>query len=160
MNAGARAASVNEAGALSVWSRPASVDTLSLGVSPEEVVMMGRGSTFSSEFREQAVELVRATGKTIAEDARDLQINGHDIGQLGHGRPCRAGRAGQQRAAAADAEERAELTRLAGSCPLGRGPLAVAGAPVAAALAVPAARRSPPAGSPEGWSDTVGDSVE
>ena len=77
------AASVNEAGALSVWSRPASVDTLSLGVSPEEVVMMGRRSMFSSEFREQAVELVRATGTTIAEDARDLQINDMTLGNWG-----------------------------------------------------------------------------
>ena len=41
---------------------------------------MGRGSTFSSEFREQAVELVRATGTTIAEDARDLQINDMTLG--------------------------------------------------------------------------------
>jgi len=49
------------------------VDTLSLGVSPEEGVLMGRPSQFSPEFREQAVELVKATGKTVAEVARDLQ---------------------------------------------------------------------------------------
>jgi transposase len=45
------------------------VATLILGVSPEEGVLMGRPSKFSPEFREQAVELVRATGKTIAEGA-------------------------------------------------------------------------------------------
>ncbi len=41
---------------------------------------MGRPSKFSPEFREQAVELVRATGKTIAEVARDLQINDTTLG--------------------------------------------------------------------------------
>jgi transposase len=56
------------------------VDTLSLGISPEEGVLMGRPSKFSPEFREQAVELVRATGKTIAEVARDLQINDTTLG--------------------------------------------------------------------------------
>ena len=51
------------------------MDTLILGISPEEGVLMGRPSKFSPEFREQAVELVQATGKTIAEVARDLQMN-------------------------------------------------------------------------------------
>ena len=41
---------------------------------------MGRPSKYSPEFREQAVELVRATGKTIAEVARDLQINDTTLG--------------------------------------------------------------------------------
>ncbi len=36
---------------------------------------MGRPSKYSPEFRKQAVEMVRATGKTVAEVARDLQIN-------------------------------------------------------------------------------------
>jgi transposase len=56
------------------------VDTLILGTSPEEGVLMGRPSKYSPEFREQAVELVRATGKTIAEVARDLQINDTTLG--------------------------------------------------------------------------------
>jgi transposase len=56
------------------------VDTLSLGIWPEEGVLMGRPSKFSPEFGEQAVELVRATGKTIAEVARDLQINDTTLG--------------------------------------------------------------------------------
>jgi transposase len=56
------------------------VDTLILGVSPEEGVLMGRPSKYSLEFREQAVELVRATGKTIAQVARDLSINDTTLG--------------------------------------------------------------------------------
>ncbi len=36
---------------------------------------MGRPSKYSPEFREQAVELVRATRKPVAQVARDLQIN-------------------------------------------------------------------------------------
>ena len=51
------------------------MDTLNLGDVPEEGVLMGRLSKYSPEFPEQAVEMVRATGKTIAEVARDLQIN-------------------------------------------------------------------------------------
>lgn len=51
------------------------MDTLNLGNVPEEGVLMGRPSKYSPEFREQAVELVRATGKTVAEVARDLSIN-------------------------------------------------------------------------------------
>ena len=41
---------------------------------------MGRPSKYSLEFREQAVELVRATGKTVAEVARDLSINDTTLG--------------------------------------------------------------------------------
>ena len=52
------------------WSWPASVDTLDLSISSEEGVLMGQPSKWSSESREQAVELVRATGKTVAEVAR------------------------------------------------------------------------------------------
>jgi transposase len=43
------------------------VDTLSLGFPARgRGVLMGRPSKYSPEFREQAVELVRATGKTVA----------------------------------------------------------------------------------------------
>ena len=56
------------------------MDTLSLGFKPEEGVLVGRPSKYSPEFREQAVELVRATGKTVAEVARDLQINDTTLG--------------------------------------------------------------------------------
>ncbi len=41
---------------------------------------MGRPSKYSPEFREQAVELVQATGKTVAAVARDLQINDTTLG--------------------------------------------------------------------------------
>jgi transposase len=56
------------------------VDTLILGVCPEEGVLMGRPSKYSPEFREEAVELVRSTGKTIAQVARDLSINDTTLG--------------------------------------------------------------------------------
>jgi transposase len=46
-----------------------------LGFQPEEGVLTGRPSKYSPEFREQAVELVRATGMTVAETVRDLQIH-------------------------------------------------------------------------------------
>jgi len=55
------------------------VDTLILRVTPEEGVLMGRPSKYS-QFREQAVELVRATGKSFAEVARDLSINDTTLG--------------------------------------------------------------------------------
>jgi len=51
------------------------VDTLILGTSPEEGVLMGRPSKYSPEFWERAVELVRATGRPVCQVARDLQIN-------------------------------------------------------------------------------------
>ncbi len=56
------------------------MDTLILGTSPEEGVLMGRPSKYSPEFREQAVELVKATGKTIAQVARELSINDTTLG--------------------------------------------------------------------------------
>ncbi len=68
---------------------------------------MGRPSTFSPEFREQAVELVRATGKTIAEGARDLSINDTTLGNwVDRAEPDSSG------LLPLTAEERAELTRL------------------------------------------------
>ena len=36
---------------------------------------MGRPSKFSPEFREQAVEMVKSTGKPVAHVARDLSMN-------------------------------------------------------------------------------------
>ncbi len=41
---------------------------------------MGRPSKYPAEFREQAVELVKASGKTVAEVARDLKINDTTLG--------------------------------------------------------------------------------
>jgi len=51
------------------------VDTLSWGVFALGRAPDGRTKQVLAEFREQAVELVRATGTTAAEVARDLQIN-------------------------------------------------------------------------------------
>jgi len=47
---------------------------------PEEGGLMARPSKYSPEFREQAVELVKASDKTVAEVARDLGINDTTLG--------------------------------------------------------------------------------
>jgi transposase len=58
---------------------------------------MARPSKYSPEFREQAVELVKASNKTVAEVARDLGINDTTLGnwiradQAEHGVPMRPG---------------------------------------------------------------------
>jgi transposase len=88
------------------------VDTLSLGIWPEEGVLMGRPSKFSPEFREQAVELVRATGKTIAEVARDLQINDTTLGNWVKADRAERGEPDSSGLLPLTAAERAELTRL------------------------------------------------
>ncbi len=61
---------------------------------------MGRASKFSPEFREQAVELVKATGKTIAEVARDLQINDTTLGNWVKADRAERGEPDEQRTAA------------------------------------------------------------
>jgi transposase-like protein len=76
---------------------------------------MGRPSKFPPEVREQAVELVRAIGKTVAEVARDLQMNdttlgswvradravpaaeGHPLGLLRLAAPTALGQSGRRR---------------------------------------------------------------
>ncbi len=78
-------------------------------------VLMGRPSKFPPEVREQAVELVRAIGKTVAEVARDLQMNdttlgswvradravpaaeGHPLGLLRLAAPTALGQSGRRR---------------------------------------------------------------
>src|SRR3954467_15594167 len=73
---------------------------------------MGRPSKYPPEFREQAVELVKASEKTVAEVARDLGINDTTLGnwvradQAEHGVPDATG------LLPLTAAERAELTRL------------------------------------------------
>ena len=70
---------------------------------------MGRPSKFPEEFREQAVEMVRATGKTIARSLVTLADQRHHVGQLGQGGPPTG------RGAAllpGEQTERAELARL------------------------------------------------
>src|SRR3954451_19888455 len=83
-----------------------------LGVTPEEGGLMARPSKYSPEFREQAVELVKASDKTVAEVARDLGINDSTLGNW-----VRAGRAENGVPDATGllpltAAERTELTRL------------------------------------------------
>src|SRR3954471_13964742 len=73
---------------------------------------MGRPSKFSPEFREQAVELVRVTGKTVAEVARDLQINDTMLGNWVKADRAERGEPDSSGLLPLTAAERAELTRL------------------------------------------------
>ena len=82
-----------------------------MGISPEEGVLVGRPSKYSPEFREQAVELVRATGKTVAEVARDLQINDTTLGNWVKADRAERGEPDGSGLLPLTAE-RAELTRL------------------------------------------------
>src|SRR3954452_18741834 len=75
---------------------------------------MGRASKYSPEFREQAVELVRATGKTIAEVARDLSINDTTLGNWVHADDAELGVPDKSGMLPLTAGERAKLTRLRG----------------------------------------------
>jgi transposase len=52
------------------------VDTLKLDVDPEEGVSpLGRPSKYTEEFRRDAVELVRSSGRPINEVARELGMS-------------------------------------------------------------------------------------
>jgi transposase len=73
---------------------------------------MGRRSKFSLEFREQAVDLVRATGKTIAEVARDLGINDTTLGNWVKADRAERGVPDGSGLLPLTAAERAELTKL------------------------------------------------
>jgi transposase len=88
------------------------VDTFMLGVTPEEGVLMGRASKFPPEFRQQAVELVKASDKTIAEVARDLGINDTTLGNWVRADQAERGVPDATGLAPLTATERAELTRL------------------------------------------------
>ena len=88
------------------------MDTLKLGVIPEEGVLMGRPSKYSAEFREQAVELVRATGKSVAEVARDLSINDTTLGNWVKADSAERGVPDSSGLLPLTAAERAELTKL------------------------------------------------
>jgi len=88
------------------------VDTLILGTSPEEGVLMGRPSKYSPEFREQAVELVRATGKPVAGVARDLSINDTTLGNWVKADNAERGVPDSSGLLPLTAAERAELTKL------------------------------------------------
>ena len=57
-----------------------------LGVMPEGWSLMGRPSKYPAEFRVQAVEMVRVSGKPVAEITRDLQAEiAAALHGLGHG---------------------------------------------------------------------------
>ena len=70
---------------------------------------MGRPAKYPVEFRESAVAMVRETGKSIAEVARDLGVND---GTLGNWVNADRRRRGEQRADQVSESERAELVRL------------------------------------------------
>jgi len=72
---------------------------------------MGRPSRYSPEFRQQAVELVAASDKTIAEVARDLGIN-DTAGNWVKAARAERGEADASGTVALNAAERAELARL------------------------------------------------
>ena len=73
---------------------------------------MGRPNKYSTEFREQAVELVRATGKPIAEGARDLSISDTTLGTWVKADNAERGVADGSGLFPLTAAERAELTKL------------------------------------------------
>jgi len=73
---------------------------------------MGRPSRYSPEFRHQAVELVAASDKTIAEVARDLGINDTTLGNWVKADRAERGVADAKGQVPLTGQERAELTRL------------------------------------------------
>jgi transposase len=89
------------------------VDTFILGVVPEEGwSLMGRPSKYPAEFREQAVELVKASDRTIAEVARELQINDTTLGNWIRADEAERGVPDASGLLPLTAAERAELVKL------------------------------------------------
>lgn len=70
---------------------------------------MGRPAKYPAEFRDSAVEMVRHTGKPIAQVARDLGIN---EGTLGNWVNADRRRRGEQPPEQVNESERVELLRL------------------------------------------------
>ncbi len=83
-----------------------------LGIAPEEEVLMARPSKYPPEFREQAVELVRASDKTVAAVARDLGINDTTLGNWVKADQAERGIPDVNGLLPLTALERAELTKL------------------------------------------------
>ena len=71
---------------------------------------MGRPSKYTPEFRREAVELIRSSGRSIAEVARSLGVNDGTLGNW-----VKVDREARERAADPEAlseSEREELRRL------------------------------------------------
>lgn len=73
---------------------------------------MGRQSNYSREFREQAVELMRVSDKTVAQVAHDLSINDTTLGNWVKADNAERGVPDSSGLLPLTAAERAELTRL------------------------------------------------
>jgi transposase len=73
---------------------------------------MGRPSKYSAEFREQAVELVHATGKSIAQVARDLSMSDTTLANWVHADDAERDVPDRTGLLPLTAAERAELTAL------------------------------------------------
>jgi|SRR5271156_2375403 transposase len=73
---------------------------------------MGRPSKYSPEFREQAVELVRATGKSITEVARELSMSDTTLGNWIKADNAERGVPDSSGLLPLTAAERAELAKL------------------------------------------------
>lgn len=73
---------------------------------------MGRPSKYPVEFRQQAVELVETSDKTVAEVARDLGINDTTLGNWVRAARAERGEPDASGTVPLNTEERAELTRL------------------------------------------------
>ncbi len=73
---------------------------------------MARPSKYAPEFREQAVEMVRVSEKTVAEVARDLGINDTTLGNWVKSDRAENGVPDATGLLPLTAAERAELTKL------------------------------------------------
>jgi transposase len=73
---------------------------------------MGRPSKYPAEFREQAVELVRASDKPLAHVARDLGINDTTLGNWVKADQAERGVPDERGQVPLTSSEREELTRL------------------------------------------------
>ncbi len=73
---------------------------------------MGRPSKYPAEFRQQAVELVETSVKTVAEVARDLGINDTTLGNWVRAARAERGEPDASGTVPLNTEERAELARL------------------------------------------------
>jgi transposase len=88
------------------------VDTFMLGVAPEDGILMVRPSKYPPEFRELAVELVRAGDKTVASVARDMGINDTTLGNWAKADQAERGVPDANGLLPLTAAQRAELTKL------------------------------------------------